>query len=180
MNSEGTKKKEMKRCSPRNGAGRVTSEVRESPPPQRFAVQLCGLATSLCKGLFSTSGLALTLLVGLALAGCGRQEAGGPTGNPKAAAGETEAASAPAGQATAAPASQGGRPPRTEPAGQPLYGLVHPFMTTQLRRYVAENGRLPKDFNEFARAKMDSVPRLPSGVKFAIDPVTQEVKMVAQ
>ncbi|MBI2925364.1 MAG: hypothetical protein HYY24_06630 [Verrucomicrobia bacterium] len=122
----------------------------------------------------------MTLLIGLALAGCGRQKASGPADSPKAAAEETEAATDPAVQVPAVPASQGARPPRTETAGQPLDGLVHPFMTAQLRRYVAENGRLPKDFNEFARAKMDSVPRLPPGTRFAIDPVTQEVKMVAQ
>ena len=125
--------------------------------------------------LFAILVLAATLLVG-----CGKQKAGGPAATQPPASSETTTASDAAAQASAAAASQGARPPKAETAAQALDGPVHPFMTAQLRRFIAENGRLPKDFSEFSRAKMDSVPRLPPGLKFAIDAVTQEVKMVAQ
>ena len=51
-------------------------------------------------------------------------------------------------------------------------------MTAQLKKFIAETGRMPADFSEFSRTKMDSVPRAPEGLKFAIDEVTQEVKLV--
>jgi hypothetical protein len=51
-------------------------------------------------------------------------------------------------------------------------------MTGQLKRFIEEKGRLPKDFAEFAAARMDSVPRPPEGLKYAIDATTQEVKLV--
>jgi hypothetical protein len=51
-------------------------------------------------------------------------------------------------------------------------------MTTQLRIFIQTNGRMPKDFTEFASARMDSVQRLPEGFKWAIDETTQEVKVV--
>jgi hypothetical protein len=53
-------------------------------------------------------------------------------------------------------------------------------MTEQLRIFVQEHGRLPTDFAEFIRARLDSVPRVPQGMKWAIDPATQEVKLVKQ
>ena len=56
--------------------------------------------------------------------------------------------------------------------------MVHDFMTAQLRKFIAENGRLPNTFSEFAQSKMDTVPRAPAGLKFAIDETTQEVKLV--
>ncbi|MBI3415437.1 MAG: hypothetical protein HY043_08965 [Verrucomicrobia bacterium] len=61
---------------------------------------------------------------------------------------------------------------------EPLIGLVHESMTAQLKKFIEETGRMPKDFSEFAHAKMDSVPRAPAGLKFAIDETTQEVKLV--
>ncbi len=51
-------------------------------------------------------------------------------------------------------------------------------MTSQLRLFIQEKGRLPQDFAEFARARMDSVPRTPMGSHWAIDRTTQEVKLV--
>lgn len=76
---------------------------------------------------------------------------------------------APAEIEPAQPASQ---------ANEPLIGLVHESMTAQLKKFIEETGRMPKDFSEFARAKMDSVPRAPEGLKFAIDETTQDVKLV--
>jgi hypothetical protein len=60
----------------------------------------------------------------------------------------------------------------------PLEGLVHVFMTTQLRKFIQETGRLPTDFSEFSSARLDSVPFPPDGMKYAIDYATLEVKAV--
>jgi hypothetical protein len=68
----------------------------------------------------------------------------------------------------------------TNEASQPLEGPAEPGMTDQLRIFIQEHGRLPADFAEFSRARLDSVPRAPQGMKWAIDPATQEVKLVKQ
>jgi hypothetical protein len=39
-------------------------------------------------------------------------------------------------------------------------------------------GRMPENFYELANNVGDSVPRLPDGMKFMIDPVDQTVKAV--
>jgi hypothetical protein len=39
---------------------------------------------------------------------------------------------------------------------------------------------MPETFSEFAGARLDSVPRLAKGLGYAIDPTTQEVKIVAK
>ena len=71
----------------------------------------------------------------------------------------------------------------TAPAAAPiplqqLEGAVHPFMTSQLRLFVREQGRMPTDFSEFASARMDSVPFPPDGMRYVIDPATVEVKVI--
>jgi hypothetical protein len=66
------------------------------------------------------------------------------------------------------------------PSPQPLVGKVDAFMTGQLRIFIQQNGRLPKDFAEFSHARLDSLPRTPLGMKWAIDPATQEVKLVKE
>lgn len=53
-------------------------------------------------------------------------------------------------------------------------------MTAQLHVFMEKNGRLPKDFAELARAQLDTRPRPPKGMKWAIDPATAEVKLVKQ
>jgi hypothetical protein len=55
--------------------------------------------------------------------------------------------------------------------------VVVPFLTSQLRIFIQEKGRLPETFAEFAGARLDSVPRLDPGLTFVIDPATQEVKI---
>jgi hypothetical protein len=117
----------------------------------------------------------LALGLSLMLVGCAQQKpaVGGATNEGSA---NTEAAFAAEPAVGAQPARQ---PRPREPAPQSIDGPVHPFLTGLLRAYIAERGQVPSDFNEFARAKVDSVPRLPPGLKFAIDPVTQEVKIVA-
>ena len=45
--------------------------------------------------------------------------------------------------------------------------------------YMEKNGgRMPESFSEFAFRNMDSVPPVPEGMKFVIDPVDKAVKVV--
>ena len=81
--------------------------------------------------------------------------------------------------ATVAPANEAVTPAINE-GSQALEGPADPGMTEQLRTFIQEHGRLPADFAEFSRARLDSVPRVPQGMKWAIDSVTQEVKLVKQ
>jgi hypothetical protein len=61
---------------------------------------------------------------------------------------------------------------------KPLDGYAHPFMTAQLRTFMEQNARFPTNFAELAHARLDVVPRTPPGMTWAIDRVTQEVKLV--
>jgi len=117
----------------------------------------------------------------LAFAGCGRKQnspelkADSPLTAP-ATGTVTGAASAEAPKGSAPAAANGDQ---ANPA-QPLEGVVDTFLTSQLKIFVQEKGRLPETFAEFAGARLDSVPRLAKGLRFAIDPATQEVKIVKQ
>ncbi len=64
------------------------------------------------------------------------------------------------------------------PEQQPLVGTVDPMLTTVLKQFVQEKGRLPQNMVELKRANLDSLPRPPAGFTYAIDPVTVEVKLV--
>ena len=99
----------------------------------------------------------LTMSTSLLLAGCGKN----PPAPTAAPTNETSSSSA---NATA----------------KPLDGQVDPFLTQQLRAFVQQKGRLPADFGELARTSLDSRPRAPAGMKWVIDPTTQEVKAVKQ
>jgi hypothetical protein len=57
-------------------------------------------------------------------------------------------------------------------------GEVDQFLTSQLRIFVQEKGRVPASFAEFAKARLDSIPRPPAGTKWVIDAPTQQVKAV--
>jgi hypothetical protein len=57
-------------------------------------------------------------------------------------------------------------------------GEVDQFLTSQLRTFVQEKGRLPASFAEFAKARLDSIPRPPAGTKWVIDAPSQQVKAV--
>src|SRR5258708_7142578 len=98
----------------------------------------------------------VTLL--LALTSCSRKKAASPS--------TTEAPAPPVAPET--------------PPPQPLVGEVNAFMTGQLRIFIQQNGRLPKDFAEFSHARLDSLPRIPLGMSWAIDHATQEVKLVKE
>jgi hypothetical protein len=51
-------------------------------------------------------------------------------------------------------------------------------LTTALRRYAAEQRRVPKTFEEFAATGVVQFPAPPAGKKFAIDPSRLEVVLV--
>jgi hypothetical protein len=125
----------------------------------------------------------LLLVASLWLAGCGAKQASAP-----ATQAEPQGGVAADGAASEAPSTvtrQGSLPAPIErgaPAAdvQTVEGIVDPFLTSQLRIFIRDKGRLPESFAELAGARLDSVPRLAKGLRFAIDPSTQEVKIVKQ
>jgi hypothetical protein len=119
--------------------------------------------------------LAILAVLPVAPSGCGKKEAAAP--NP--AAEPVAATEAPAAGTPSAPRPQTTAPPApANPADEVLVGSVHEFMTSQLRIFIQERGRMPNSFAEFAQARMDSVQRPPPGMKWAIDSTTQQVKLV--
>ena len=65
-----------------------------------------------------------------------------------------------------------------QPIQERINGAIHAQLTVQLRMYIEKNGRMPTTFSEFANSAMDSVPLVPEGMKYAIDPVDRTVKVV--
>jgi len=124
--------------------------------------------------------LALGLAVGGGLSSC-QKKPPPPNTAPENAAAQSDSAAetATAAPETPAPAAvPESRPAAPAASVQSVDGVVVPFLTSQLRIFIQEKGRLPESFAEFAGARLDSVPRLAPGLAFAIDPATQEVKVV--
>jgi len=65
-------------------------------------------------------------------------------------------------------------------AHQAVVGEVDAFLTQQLRTFIQQKNRMPASFSEFARARLDTVPRPPAGKKWVIDTESLEVKAVTQ
>lgn len=61
---------------------------------------------------------------------------------------------------------------------QSVAGQPNPFLTAQLRQFMARKGRLPVTFFEFANQALDSIPRPPEGMKWVIDSSDGQVKAV--
>jgi type IV secretory pathway VirB10-like protein len=134
--------------------------------------------------------VAAILITGLVTVACGKKRSTAP----EAAAPSTAVENVAAPDSSAEPAANEPAPirrratpatpvPKAAPAqassvDEALVGAVHTFMTAQLKKFIEEKGRIPKDFSEFASSRMDSVPRPPAGMKFVIDETTQEVKVV--
>ena len=129
------------------------------------------------------------LITGLATVACAKKKSAAP----EAAAPSTAVENVAAPDSSAEPAANEPAPirRRATPAtpvpqapaqasrvDEALVGAVHTFMTAQLRKFIEEKGRIPKDFSEFVSSRMDSVPRPPAGMKFVIDETTLEVKVV--
>jgi len=100
----------------------------------------------------------------------------------------------PSATATTTPADQPqGQPVSTTPLPPPtpvvkanaensiqagVNGQVDPFLTSQLRIFMNQKGRLPQSFTEFAAARLDSMPTPPTGMKWVIDSADGQVKAV--
>ncbi len=57
-------------------------------------------------------------------------------------------------------------------------GQADAFLTSQLRIFINQKGRLPQSFTEFARLRLDSMPTPPAGTKWVIDSADSQVKAV--
>lgn len=119
----------------------------------------------------------------LLAAGCGKSDEAVPEVPESGSNAEGAALSPQPNQAAPAPPPGDGaaRPAAAKPPAnqnEQLVGMVHGFMTQQLRIFVNQKGRLPQNFAEFANTRMDSVPRPPDGFHWAIDERTIEVKLV--
>jgi hypothetical protein len=102
--------------------------------------------------------------------GCNKKSATAETANPSAnpvpQAGETKSGPPPA--FITANADNAVR--------ENVGGQADPFLTAQLRQFIAKNNRLPTSFAEFAKKSLDSVPRPPAGMKWIIDSADGSVK----
>jgi hypothetical protein len=124
---------------------------------------------------------ALALGCSLTLAGCGKKPQ--PIARPVPSKPEAQARQQASAHRTvpkaAAPEPTPVPSAPTQPApAQPIAGVVAPFLTSQLKIFIQEKGRLPESFAEFAAARLDNVPPLQAGLSFVIDPATREVKIV--
>jgi len=127
-----------------------------------------------------------------ALCGCGKKDAASAQNNAQPTAEQTAQIESeyilPANKAASAtpPAAASPSPAQPRPnTAQPVQaiqerinGAIHAQLTVQLRMYIEKNGRMPQTFSEFANSAMDSVPPVPEGMKFIIDPVDKAVKVV--
>ena len=59
-----------------------------------------------------------------------------------------------------------------------VVGEVNSSLTAQLQLFIAQKGRLPDNFAEFANSRLDSVPRPPEGKRWVIDAGALQVKAV--
>jgi hypothetical protein len=113
-------------------------------------------------------GLSLALL----LTACARKEE--PTAT------ETAEAAQPPPEVVAQIESQVVPPknPNATTVQERLNGAVHPQFTVLLHKFIETFGRMPESFNELAARTMDSIPALPPGLKYEIDPADKSVKVV--
>ena len=121
------------------------------------------------------------LLMALLATGCHKSDA--PAGQQTAPVADTTPTPAPDSSGVApAPPSPAPNPnvtARTENAVQAnVTGEVNEFLTQQLRIFIQQQGRLPQSFAEFARARLDNVPKPPPGTKWVIDSTSQQVEAV--
>lgn len=108
----------------------------------------------------------LFTVIVLALSACSKKQEAPASQNP----GEPTAGAPPPSYVTAAA--------QNAPA-ENVAGEVNAFLTEQLRIFIREKGRMPVDFAELARTRLDSIPGPPQGKKWVIDNATKEVKAAA-
>jgi hypothetical protein len=113
----------------------------------------------------------LVLSLMLVMSGCGKA-------HPSAAVPADPASKAPdeAHPASAAPGPAAAPAPAA--AVMADSSAVLSQLTTALRKYSAQERRVPKSFEEFAATGATQVPAAPAGKKFAIDPKRLEVVLV--
>jgi hypothetical protein len=126
--------------------------------------------------------LIVVALLTITFAGCGKKPQLAPTAQAAGPADQNSAAE-PAAAQESANVQSAAQPAASAPDPSnvsTINGVVDPRLTTQLRIFIQEKGRMPESFAEFAGARLDSVPRLAPGLRFAIDPTTQEVKITTK
>ena len=121
--------------------------------------------------LFAPSILTLTLAV--VLSACSKKEQA-------PAATETAEAAQPPPEVAVQIESQFAAPknPNATTIQERLDGAVHPQFTVLLHKFIETFGRMPESFHELAARTMDSIPALPPGLKYEIDPTDKSVKVV--
>src|ERR1041384_4009857 len=120
----------------------------------------------------------------MALIGCGKHQAAQTT-QPAPQADSVASVDSPA-QNPASPAGVPGDPPpevrartvsRPSPQTQSrpenviresVVGEVNHALTQQLHLFIAQKGRMPDNFTEFANTRLDTVPRPPEGMRWVI------------
>lgn len=115
----------------------------------------------------------LSLLAVAALAACGKKE--------EAAADEAAAAAETPPEVVQQLETQVLPPPTANPNApvqERLDGAVHPQFTMLLEKFIQTFGRMPESFHELASRTMDSIPALPPGLRYEIDPADKTVKIV--
>jgi hypothetical protein len=117
---------------------------------------------------------ALVLVVVMTLAGCKKQEASPPVSNEAVPNGSPASAAQAGSPQTPPPAYIASQAENSVQAN--VAGVADAFLSSQLRIFVKDKGRLPQSFTEFARTRLDSVPRAPEGSKWVIDSTTMEIK----
>ena len=70
--------------------------------------------------------------------------------------------------------------PNADTVQERLNGAVHPHLTEMLHKFVEVRGRMPESLSELVNTTMDSLPPLPPGMTYAIDPADKSVKIVRQ
>ncbi len=130
--------------------------------------------------------LSLTVLLAIAcILGNGCRKKAPPAASTSESAAATNALAEGEG-GPVAPPEPAQPPPREvlaradDQARQAIVGDVDPFLTAELQKFIQQKNRMPASFSEFARARLDSVPRPPAGKRWVIDAASFEVKAVAQ
>jgi hypothetical protein len=112
-------------------------------------------------------------LVALTLSGCHKS----PVTSQAPAASDAAAATADAESGKPLPPPPAHVAARADNAvHEEVAGEVNAFLTDQLRAFVQQKGRLPRNFAEFASLRLDSIPRPPEGKKWVIDTANLQVK----
>lgn len=121
----------------------------------------------------------LSLVIALLVAaanGCGKKEKSpGQAPTPEQAQGIAGQAAQPEPPPPPSVVARAENAPR-----QSVVGEVDPVLTAELRNFIQLKQRLPVSFGEFARVRLDTIPRPPAGKKWAIDMTTLEVKAVSE